>query len=422
MKYVYLSLLLGTALPLAAQQPVSLLEKEIPITMRVNGVLSTKKEPVNSALARLSQEPAIRDYHQELNDLTVALKGRDGTKIRKAFAPVQTRLNAEGPTRRVQLNSFVRGLDSLLNAPVATSSEKPAMTTEPIPASDEEANVDTVGEAGTSAGGSFGTDLNAAVGDRWPWLTGLATLLALGLGALYLLARRQIARMKRREKLGSNEELMRTLRKQIQTQHEELRQMRDENDALRRQAALLAQATPPLEIVPPFVKPVPEAEEEPTPSSLARPVAEPLAVAPTPALAEPIQPATIPVPAAPEPAYAPEEDEEEDPDEITFFLSTPNRDGSFSDLRHDDFVPSQSLYQFRISNAEGTEAEFVFADDPASVHQALSSPDSYLHPVCEYTDLRLDARNIRTLRLGRARQTEPGERWELVEKARISFS
>lgn len=418
MKYVYLSLLLGTALPLAAQQPVSLLEKEIPITMRVNGALSTKKEPVNSALARLSQEPAIRDYHQELNDLTVALKGRDGTKIRKALAPVQTRLNAEGPARRVQLNSFVRGLDSLLNAPaaMAASSAEPVPTETPSPDSDEEAAVDTVGEAGTGAEGSFGTDLDAAVGDRWPWLAGLAALLALGLGVLYLLARRQISRLKRRETLGSNEELMRTLRKQIQTQHEELRQMRDENDALRRQAALLAQATPPLEIVPSFVEPGAETDEEPTISSVARPVDEPLPAAPAAVLEEPLPPAAIPVPAAPE------EDEEEDPDEITFFLSTPNRDGSFSDRRHADFVPSQSLYQFRISNDEGTEAEFVFADDPASVHQALSSPDSYLQPVCEYTDLRLDARNIRTLRLGRVRQTEPGERWELVEKARISFS
>ncbi len=406
-----LAVLLCTVLTLPswAQQAVS--RQQLPITRRLpdnRTVVETKT--VGAALDGLLQETAVRVYHAELQALKTALNAgtTDAKTVRARLKAIQDRLQRDRP--RVQLGSFVRGLDSLLkaspgSAPATAASSGSETGVRPIPdqPTDEKAGADTSALSAPVTGTEeVGEKATGVSGGYWPWIAGLATLLALALGALYVLSRREIARLKMRETFGSNEQLMATLRKQVQTQHDELRQLQDENDALRRKSVTPA-AIPtvkeigPLEpaILPTMAPVAPEPEIEPLP--------EPVEAAPE---AE----ATLAPVVAPEP-----------PAEITFFLSTPNRDGSFLDVRRLEFIPSQSLYQFRLTNPEGTEAEFVFADDPASVRQALSSPDTYLQPVCEYTDLRLDAQRIRTVRFGKARQSEPGERWELVEKAEVTF-
>jgi hypothetical protein len=385
-----LAALLCTMLTVPAWAQLS--KQQLPITRRLpDNSLTTETKTVGAALDGLLQESAVKSYHAELQALKTAL-GADAKTVRARLKPIQDRLQKDRP--RVQLGSFVRGLDSLLKttpaaATAATAGSETGVKPIPDAPSDEKAGADT---SALSAPVTEETGAKAAgTGDGyWPWVVGLALLAALALGALYVLARQEISRLKRRESFGSNEQLMAALRKQVQTQHDEIRQLQDENDALRRRLA---------------APPVPVETE---------PVAEPPVLQPIPVTA--LEPEPSPSEATePEPAAEPE------PVEVTFFLSTPNRDGSFLDVRRLEFIPSQSLYQFRLTNAEGTEAEFVFADDPASVRQALSSPETYLQPVCEYTDLRLDAQRIRTTRFGKARQSEPGERWELVEKALVTF-
>lgn len=419
MKNVYLSLAAGLlALPLLAQQPLS--QRQLPITRRSadNKTVVTETRTVGAALDALLKEPAAKAYHADLQALKAAL-GRDAKTVRARLKPIQDRLKADRP--RVQLGSFARGLDSLLAlqpaaAPVPTTAgtpePAPANGVKPIP--DQPAGETETASADTSA---LSAPVNSAgeVAEKTPdeglnyWMLGAiaAGLAALALGVLYGMARREIERLRRKETFGSNEQLMSALRKQVASQHEEIKQLRDDNDALRRASA----PPPPVRNAP---KPAPEPlaavlapEPEPTPEPASEPELEPAPIPPT-ALA-PEQP-TPPKPAPPQP-----------PPSVTFFLSTPNRDGSFSDVRRAEFIPSQSFYQFRLTNPEGTEAEFVFADDPASVRQALSSPETYLQPACAYTDLRLDAQRIRTVQLGKARQTAPGERWEVVEKAEVVF-
>lgn len=415
MKNVYLTLAAGLlALPMLAQQPLS--QRQLPITRRSadNARLITETRTVGSALDALLKEPAAKAYHPDLQSLKAALGG-DVKTVRARLKPIADRLKTDRP--RVQLSSFSRGLDSLLAAQpaAATTPAATASTVEPTPANgvkpipDQPADETEAASADTSAlsapVSSTGEVVEKPAGEGLNyWMLGAiaAALAALALGVLYAMARREIERLRRKETFGSNEQLMSALRKQVASQHEEIKQLRDENDALHR-----ASAPPP-----------------PT-RSAPRPAAEPLAavLAPEPEPEPELEPAPIPptalAPEPPAPAAAPEPPQSRP--SVTFFLSTPNRDGSFSDVRRGEFVPSQSFYQFRLTNPEGTEAEFVFADDPASVRQALSSPETYLQPACSYTDLRLDAQRIRTVQLGKARQTAPGERWEVVEKAEVVF-
>lgn len=398
------------AQPLAAQTPLA--QRQLPITRRSadNATLLTETRTVGAALDALLREPAAKAYHADLRVLKAALGG-DAPTVRARLKPISDRLKTDRP--RVQLTSFARGLDSLLAAQPAPATSAPtASTTESTPTNGvkpipdqptdeaEQAGADTfalsapVSSTGEVAEKPTGEGLNY-------WMLGAiaAALAALALGFLYAMARREIQRLRRKETFGSNEQLMNALRKQVAAQHDEIKQLRDENDALHRAAA----PPPPLRPAPPPAAPEPLAAvlaPEPEPE----PELEPAPIPPT-ALA-PEQP----VPAAPP-----------RPASVTFFLSTPEPDGSFTDRRQAEFIPSRSLYQFRITNREGTEAEFVFADDPASVRMALSDPEAYLEPACAYDDLQPDARRIRTLQLGKARQAAPGERWEVVEKAEVTF-
>jgi hypothetical protein len=418
MRNLYLTLVGGLlALPTLAQQPLA--QRQLPITRRSadNSTVVTETRSVGAALDALLKEPAAKAYHADLQALKAALGG-DAKTVRTKLKPVQDRLKTDRP--RVQLGSFARGLDSLLSAqPAAVASRAPASTAEPTPTNGvkpipdqptdetEQASADTSALSAPVSSTVETTEKASDEGLNY-WMLGaiVAALAALALGFLYAMAKREIERLRRKETFGSNEQLMGALRKQVASQHEEIKQLRDENDALRRASAPLS----PVRSAP---RPVPA--PEPLAAVLA-PEAEPQ---PQPEAEAELEPAPIPpIALAPEPPVAPAPQPRPS---VTFFLSTPNRDGSFSDVRRGEFIPSQSFYQFRLTNPEGTEAEFVFADDPASVRQALSSPETYLQPACAYTDLRLDAQRIRTVHLGKARQTAPGERWEVVEKAEVAF-
>ena len=103
-----------------------------------------------------------------------------------------------------------------------------------------------------------------------------------------------------------------------------------------------------------------------------------------------------------------------------FYLSTPNRDGSFADMRSDAFDPSQSLYRFEIADEWGDEAIFSFMDHPATVAEALRLPETFLQPVCHFEGgVQPGARHIVTVEPGRA--AREGLRWIVYEPAMIQF-
>lgn len=138
----------------------------------------------------------------------------------------------------------------------------------------------------------------------------------------------------------------------------------------------------------------------------------------------PAAPVPAPVPETPVAAEeAPEVVEEEPaiaaPEE--FYLSTPNKDGSFRDLRASRFDPSQSLY--RVIQITPFEAEFEFVDDPILVSEALRYPETFLDPVCDYGGgIQYGARHILTVAKGRLLKTTfDADRWELQHKAIIRF-
>jgi hypothetical protein len=139
----------------------------------------------------------------------------------------------------------------------------------------------------------------------------------------------------------------------------------------------------------------------------------------------PAAPVAAPEPppaAAPEPVTEEQPAEEPAPEEpAEFYLSTPNKDGSFRDLRASRFDPSQSLY--RVVQISPFEAEFEFVNDPILVSEALRYPETFLDPVCDYGGgIQYGARHILTIAKGRLLKTNiDADRWELQHKAIIRF-
>ncbi|AUD06009.1 bZIP transcription factor [Spirosoma pollinicola] len=119
-----------------------------------------------------------------------------------------------------------------------------------------------------------------------------------------------------------------------------------------------------------------------------------------------------PVPPTPEPPIA-----------KAFFLSTPTptADGlcTFLDHRKAQFDPTSSLYRFELVNNNENQAQFRFESTSGTVSGALSYPDTYLQPACEYTGLDSKATRIDTVQPGKA--TRQGNVWKVIEKARIKF-
>ena len=111
-------------------------------------------------------------------------------------------------------------------------------------------------------------------------------------------------------------------------------------------------------------------------------------------------------------------------DDEEYYLSTPNSDGTFNTSSMSQlFRPSASVYKFRVTESNGTEwAEFTVANDYDAVKDALSSPGSYLDPVCESENTFFpDAKKIKNVKPGRA--MKQGDKWVVKpeHKARIRY-
>ena len=107
-----------------------------------------------------------------------------------------------------------------------------------------------------------------------------------------------------------------------------------------------------------------------------------------------------------------------------YYLSTPNSDGTFNvSSMSSQFRPSASVYKFLVTEANGTErAEFTVANDNDAVKDALSSPGSYLDPVCESINPYFSgAKRIVNIRPGKA--VKEGDKWVVKpeHKARIRY-
>lgn len=112
------------------------------------------------------------------------------------------------------------------------------------------------------------------------------------------------------------------------------------------------------------------------------------------------------------------------PDQEEYYLSTPNSDGTFNaSSMSNQFRPSASVYKFQVTEANGTHrAEFTVANDYDAVKDALSSPGSYLDPVCESINPYFSgAKRIVNIRPGKA--VKQGDKWVVKpeHKARIRY-
>lgn len=95
-----------------------------------------------------------------------------------------------------------------------------------------------------------------------------------------------------------------------------------------------------------------------------------------------------------------------------FYLSTPNSDGTFNvSSMSPSYKPTASIYKFMVTEENGeSTASFTVADQYESVKDALSSPGSYLDPVCESVNaFSPSAKRIINLKPGRA--FKRGEQW-----------
>ena len=112
------------------------------------------------------------------------------------------------------------------------------------------------------------------------------------------------------------------------------------------------------------------------------------------------------------------------PKQEEYYLSTPNQDGTFNaSSMSEQFRPSASIYKFVVTQKNGNHwAEFTVSDDSEAVKDALSSPNSYLDPVCESTNAFFPgAKRIVNVRPGQA--LRQGDKWVVKpdQKARIRY-
>ncbi|RFS14947.1 hypothetical protein D0T08_17830 [Emticicia sp. C21] len=104
----------------------------------------------------------------------------------------------------------------------------------------------------------------------------------------------------------------------------------------------------------------------------------------------------------------------------TFYLSTPNADGSFRDTRSNTMNPANHMYEFELID-ENT-AKFKPIDNPSVVTEATSYPESYLKPVCEYIGgFNSSAKSIKLERGNEGIAKLVGDKWELKTKAKIKL-
>ncbi len=107
-----------------------------------------------------------------------------------------------------------------------------------------------------------------------------------------------------------------------------------------------------------------------------------------------------------------------------FYLSTPNSDGTFNvSSMSPHYKPTASIYKFTVAVEDGESvASFTVAEQYESMKDALSSPGSYLDPVCESVNaFSPAAKRIVNLKPGRAIQQ--GGQWVVQpeDKALIRY-
>ncbi len=106
-----------------------------------------------------------------------------------------------------------------------------------------------------------------------------------------------------------------------------------------------------------------------------------------------------------------------------FYLSIPTAgdDGTttFLDRRQTQFNASSSVYRLQLTGNTGEKAQFWFVNEPSLVEGALSYPDTYLRPACDYKSLNTKAKQIITDKPGIA--VLIGEVWRVERKAEIRF-
>lgn len=104
-----------------------------------------------------------------------------------------------------------------------------------------------------------------------------------------------------------------------------------------------------------------------------------------------------------------------------FYLSTPavsaDGKGVFDGSEVYGATSISSLYHFVLINDKS--ADFTFLNTPNTVKDALTLPDRYLQPACEYTGLNSKATKIITSKTGRA--AKEGNNWKVIQKAEIRF-
>jgi len=96
----------------------------------------------------------------------------------------------------------------------------------------------------------------------------------------------------------------------------------------------------------------------------------------------------------------------------SYYLSTPNSDGTFpAGSMSAQFRPSASIYHFEVLEQNGeTTATFTVANNADAMKDALSSPGSYLEPVCESENSYFPgAQRIVNVESGKAIQQ--GDQW-----------
>jgi uncharacterized coiled-coil protein SlyX len=102
-----------------------------------------------------------------------------------------------------------------------------------------------------------------------------------------------------------------------------------------------------------------------------------------------------------------------------FYMSTPNKDGSFWDRNsRQELDPTASCYKFT-ETAPGT-AEFVTVDSSTFFQLAFKNPDYIIDPVCDSRDaLTSDRKRIITVTPGKAQKN--GDKWNVTTKAKIRY-
>jgi hypothetical protein len=104
-----------------------------------------------------------------------------------------------------------------------------------------------------------------------------------------------------------------------------------------------------------------------------------------------------------------------------FYMSTPNKDGSFNQSSISDFFrPTASFYRFVLQHTTNNKAHFYFVDNEKAVSTAVNYPDTYIEPVCFAENaINFNAKRIITKIAGVAEKNS--DKWIVIEKAIISY-